>query len=107
MNKHLGTIIGALLTLAVAGGVFAWDGQRREDGSERTAILLFNQCWDSRVAATGGRDFPECNQIFRDQIAGQPARMTSAALWGAGAGVVFALLFFGVRRMVRKSQPVA
>ena len=101
MRKHLGTILGVVLTLVVAGGVFIWDFSRRDESSFHRAGVLFERCYDVRRAATGAggsQDFPECNEFHRAHFQGQSERTTAAAMVGGGAGFVFALLFFGIRR---------
>ena len=110
MKKHLGTILGVLLTLAAAGGVFTWDANRRDASSFHRAQTLSAACYEGRRAETGApvsQDFPECMAPYNAHEMGNAARMTSAAISGAGGGLVFALLFFGGRRFMRKREPEA
>jgi MYXO-CTERM domain-containing protein len=110
MKKHLATIVGILLALGVAFGVFAWDSSRRSESSQHRAFALHSRCYEEQRAATGAtvsQAFPECDRLLADLRAGESGRMTSAAMTGAGAGAGFALLFFGGLWFLRRRRAEA
>ena len=80
--------------------MFAWDWTRRSDSSFYRAGVVFQRCYEERRAATGASvsvEFPECREVDQIHERGESARMTSAALMGGAAGIILALLFFGIR----------
>lgn len=107
MKKHLGTIIGIVLTLGAAFAIFAWDWDRRSESGLHRALALHERCYDEHRAggASISQEFPECEEFLRADRRAESSRMTSAGMTGAGAGVVVALLFFGGRRMMRRREP--
>lgn len=94
----MATIVGIVLTLGVAFGVFTWDSARRDSAAMHRASSLQTACYEDRRAATGApvsQAFPECDRYFDENRAGGSSRMTAAAMTAAGAGAGFALLYFG------------
>lgn len=109
-KKHLATIVGIVLALGVATGVFAWDSARRDTSSLHRATTLHAACYEERRAATGAavsQAFPECDRHYDENRRGQSARMTAAAMTGAGAGAGFALLFFAGLWFQRRRRAAA
>ncbi len=107
MKKHLGMIVGVILALVVGLGVLAWDGSRRDQSAFHRSQMLFSECYETRRAVTGApvtQEFPECDRHHDAYDLGRSARMTSAALAGAGAAALFALLYFGGRRLRRSRR---
>ena len=107
MKKHLSTIIGVVLALGVAFAAFVWDNGSRNDRALQSAHLLHSMCVEGRRSATGApvtQDFPECARHYDAHWLAQDARMTSSALFGAGVGAGFALLFFGGRWLRRRRR---
>ena len=110
MKKHLATIVGIVLALGVAFGVFAWDSSRRAGSGLHRANSLHAACYAEQRAATGAsvsEAFPECDRHFDDNRRAQSGYTTAAAMTGAGAGAGFALLFFGGLWFLRRRRAEA
>jgi hypothetical protein len=105
MKKHLATILGIVLTLVIAAGVFVLDFKSRDNSSYHRARTLETRCYEEKVAAGGVSStqvFPECHRFDDAHNSGFAGRLTSAAMFGAAVGAGFALLFFGGRRLLRR-----